>query len=97
MLPGYFWACFLRRTDGLAERLTYSTALSLATVPALALALARILHTGISLTVAIATVLLVAAPARWPARSGGPRPPAGRCSRPRCPGWARSATAGRWR
>ncbi len=60
MLPGYFWACFLRRTDGLAERLTYSTALSLATVPALALGLARILHTGISLTVAIVTVLLVA-------------------------------------
>jgi hypothetical protein len=60
VLPGYFWACFLRRTDGLAERLTYSTALSLATVPAVALALARILHTGISLTVGIVTVLLVA-------------------------------------
>lgn len=60
VLPGYFWACFLRRTDGLAERLTYSTALSLATVPALAIVLARILGTGISLGVGIATVLLVA-------------------------------------
>jgi hypothetical protein len=60
VLPGYFWACFLRRTDGLAERLTYSTAMSLATVPALAIVLARILGTGISLGVAIATVLLVA-------------------------------------
>ena len=51
VLPGYFWACFLRRTDGLAERLTYSTALSLAIVPAIAIGLARILGTGISLGV----------------------------------------------
>jgi len=60
VLPGYFWACFLRQTDGLAERLTYSTALSVATVPAAAIALAKILGTGITLGVAIATVLLVA-------------------------------------
>jgi len=60
VLPGYFWACFLRRADGLAERLTYSTALSLATVPPAAIALARIMGTGISLGVAIASVLLVA-------------------------------------
>lgn len=60
VLPGYFWACFLRQTDGLAERLTYSTALSVATVPAAAIALAKILGTGITLGVAIATVALVA-------------------------------------
>ena len=60
VLPGFFWACFLRRAVGLAERLTYSTALSLATVPVVAIALARILGTGISLGVAIASVLIVA-------------------------------------
>lgn len=60
VLPGWFWAAFLRRTDGLAERLAYSSALSLATVPAIAIALARILGSGITLGVAIASVLIVA-------------------------------------
>lgn len=61
VLPGYFWAVFLRRTDGLAERLAYSTALSLATVPVVAVALARVFDTGITLGVAIAAVAIVLA------------------------------------
>jgi hypothetical protein len=60
VLPGYFWAVFVRRTDGLGERLTYSAAVSLASVPAVALVLARILGTGVTLGIAIATVVIVA-------------------------------------
>ena len=99
VLPGFFWACFLRRAVGLAERLTYSTALSLATVPVVAIALARILGTGISLGVAIASVLIVAgsgalackiwgtAAARGPAQPPAlPRPGPGRRPRPRARG-----------
>jgi hypothetical protein len=60
VLPGYFWAGFVRRTDGLAERLAYSTAISLATVPAIAVLLARLAGSGISLLVALASVVIVA-------------------------------------
>ena len=42
VLPGYFWAALLRPGGGLAERLGYSSALSLATVPVVALVLARL-------------------------------------------------------
>jgi hypothetical protein len=59
VLPGYFWAGFVRRTSGLAERLAYSAALSMATVPAVALVLSRILGTGITLLVAIAAIAVV--------------------------------------
>jgi hypothetical protein len=61
VLPGYFWASFVRRTDGLAERLAYSTAVSLATVPTISIAIARILGTGITLGVAITSVAIVLA------------------------------------
>lgn len=49
VLPGYFWACFLCRTSGLGERLAYSTVLSMASVPTIALLLARIADTGVTL------------------------------------------------
>ena len=39
--PGYFWAAVLRPASGLAERLTYSAVLSMASVPAIAVLLAR--------------------------------------------------------
>jgi len=59
LLPGYFWVVFLRPTRGLAERLAYSSALSMATVPLVAVLLARITHSGISLWIAIASVVIV--------------------------------------
>ena len=59
VLPGYFWAIVLRPTGGLAERLTYSTVLSIASVPAIALALARLAGTGITLWIALGSVALV--------------------------------------
>jgi hypothetical protein len=59
ILPGYFWAVVLRPTGGLAERLTYSTALSVASVPAVALVLARLAGTGVTLWVAVGSVALV--------------------------------------
>lgn len=85
VLPGYFWACFLRQTDGLAERLTYSTALSVATVPAAAIALARILGTGITLGVAIASVLLVAASGALACKIWGTAAARGTAERPALP------------
>ncbi len=59
VLPGYFWAALLRPAGGLAERLGYSCALSLATVPVVALVLARLAGSGISLWIALASVVLV--------------------------------------
>jgi len=59
ILPGYFWAIVLRPTGGLAERLAYSTVLSVASVPAVALALARLAGPGITLWIAMASVALV--------------------------------------
>ena len=59
VLPGYFWVIFLRPARGLAERLAYSSALSLATVPVVALLLARITHSGITLWIAVASVVIV--------------------------------------
>jgi hypothetical protein len=59
VLPGYFWATLLRPGAGLAERLGYSSALSLATVPVVALVLARLAGSGITLWIAIVSVVLV--------------------------------------
>jgi hypothetical protein len=59
VLPGYFWAGFLRPAGGLGERLAWSAALSLASVPVLALALARALGTGVTLGVAIVSIVVV--------------------------------------
>lgn len=59
VLPGYFWAAFLCPVRGLAERLAYSTVLSMASVPVVALLLARIAGTGVTLWVAIGAVVIV--------------------------------------
>lgn len=60
-LPGYFWAVFLRPASGLAERLAYSSAVSLATVPVVAVAAAHIAGSGISLWMAILSAGVVLA------------------------------------
>jgi len=59
VLPGYFWATVLRPATGLGERLAYSTVISMASVPAIAIAIARIAGTGITLWVALASVAAV--------------------------------------
>ena len=59
VLPGYFWAVVLRPTSGLGERLAYSTVVSMASVPTVAVILARVARTGIELWVALAAVLIV--------------------------------------
>ena len=83
VLPGYFWAVVLRPTGGLAERLTYSTVLSMASVPAVALTLARLAGSGITLWIALGSValvlgslaLVVVASVRGPRRRGPGSPP----------------------
>jgi hypothetical protein len=57
--PGYFWAAVLRPATGLAERLTYSAALSMASVPAIVVLLARASGTGVTLWVALVAVGIV--------------------------------------
>jgi hypothetical protein len=59
VLPGYFWALVLRPASALAERLAFATALSLASVPTVAVILARAAGSGITLWVALASVLAV--------------------------------------
>jgi len=59
VLPGYFWAVVLRPAGGLAERLAYSCALSLATVPVVALVFARLAGSGVTLWIAIVSVVFV--------------------------------------
>jgi hypothetical protein len=59
VLPGSYWAAFLRRHDGLAEWLAYSAAVSMASVPAVALTLARAFGTSITLPVALIAVAIV--------------------------------------
>jgi len=56
--PGYFWAAVLRPASGLAERLTYSAVLSMASVPVVAVLLARAAG-GVTLWVALAAVGIV--------------------------------------
>ena len=86
VLPGYYWAAVVRRTGGPGERLAYSAVLSMGSVPAVALALSWIFGTGVTLVVAIASVLVVFAsgalalrligPAAGPGRPGPARTPA---------------------
>ena len=59
VLPGYFWAAVLRPTSGLGERLAYSTAVSMGSVPILAVIIARAAGTGVTLWVALLSVLIV--------------------------------------
>jgi len=58
-VPGYFWAGFLRPAGGLGERLAYSAAISMASVPVFAVALARLFGTGVTLWVAIVSIAVV--------------------------------------
>lgn len=60
VLPGCSWAAFLGRQDGLAERFAYSAAVSMASVPAIALILARTFGTGVTLPIALGAVVVVA-------------------------------------
>jgi hypothetical protein len=59
VLPGYFWSVLVRPAAGLAERLAYSMALSMASVPVIALALARMAGTGVTFWMAIVSIVLV--------------------------------------
>jgi hypothetical protein len=57
--PGWFWAKLLGASADLYERVTYSVALSLALVPAVALIPAHFFGTGVTLAVAVASPLFV--------------------------------------
>ena len=59
VLPGYFWAGLLRPASGLGERLGYSCALSLSAVPVVALLLAHLSGSGITLWIAVTSAFLV--------------------------------------
>ena len=74
VLPGYFWAVVLRPTSGLGERLAYSTVVSMASVPTVAVILARVARTGIDLWVALAAVLIVFGTGLLAHRLKGPAP-----------------------
>jgi hypothetical protein len=86
VLPGYFWAVVLSPSADPAERLTWSSVLSVASVPVIALALAKLAGTGITLWAALVSMALVAGsgalalavrgPARASSRPLLPRPPA---------------------
>jgi hypothetical protein len=74
VLPGYFWAMVLRPTSGLGERLTWSTVISMASVPTVAVILARAAHTGVALWVALVSVLIVFGSGLLVFRLRGPAP-----------------------
>jgi len=74
VLPGYFWAAVLRPTSGLGERLAYSTVVSMASVPTIAVILARVARTGVELWVALAAVLIVFGTGLLAFRLKGPAP-----------------------
>ena len=74
VLPGYFWAAVLRPTSGLGERLAYSTAVSMASVPVLAVIIARAAGTGITLWIALVSVLAVFGTGLLAFRIKGPAP-----------------------
>ncbi len=59
VLPGWFWARVLCSTTDRAERLAYSVALSMALVPVCALTLTVLFGTGVTLPIAVSSVLLV--------------------------------------
>jgi hypothetical protein len=59
LLPGWFWVKLLHPSADAYERIAYSMALSIALVPAVALIPTRLLSMGVSLTVAVASPLIV--------------------------------------
>jgi hypothetical protein len=78
-VPGYFWAVLLRPAGGLAERLAYSSAVSLAAVPVVALVLEHLARSGITLWIAIVSAGIVllsgVAAVRWKGAADGPAGP----------------------
>ncbi|HEY6276395.1 MAG TPA: hypothetical protein VIX86_08680, partial [Streptosporangiaceae bacterium] len=76
VLPGYFWAAVLRPASGLAERLAYSAALSMASVPLVAILLARATGGGVTLWIALVAVAVVAGTGllAYRLRGAAPRP-----------------------
>ena len=74
VLPGYFWAAVLRPTSGLGERLAYSTAVSMASVPVIAVVIARVAGSGVTLWIALAAVLIVFGTGALAYRIKGPAP-----------------------
>jgi hypothetical protein len=74
VLPGYFWTAVLRPTSGLGERLAYSTAVSMASVPTVAVILARATRSGVALWLALAAVLIVFGSGLLVYRLRGPAP-----------------------
>jgi hypothetical protein len=74
-LPGYFWAVLLRPAGGLGERLAYSSAVSLAAVPVVALVLEHLARSGITLWIAIVSAGIVllsgVAAVRWKGAAAG--------------------------
>jgi hypothetical protein len=74
VLPGYFWAAVLRPTGGLGERLAWSTGISMASVPTVAVILARVTRGGVALWVALAAVLIVFGSGLLVYRLKGPAP-----------------------
>jgi hypothetical protein len=59
VVPGWFWAKLLIAPADHAERFAYSVALSITLVPTAALVQARLLGTGVTLAIAIVSVVLV--------------------------------------
>jgi hypothetical protein len=89
--PGWFWSRVLLASSDLYERIAYSVALSITLVPTAALVQARLLETGVTLAVAVASPLIVfvlglAAYVRFgPAKKGSEEPlapPAGPLATP---------------
>jgi hypothetical protein len=74
VLPGYLWAAVLRPTSGLGERLAYSTAVSMASVPTITVIIARAANTGVTLWIALVSVLLVFGSGLLVFRVRGPAP-----------------------
>jgi len=74
VLPGYFWAAVLRPAGGLGERLAYSTVISMASVPVVAVMIARVTGAGVALWVALVSVLLVFGTGLLALRIKGPSP-----------------------
>ncbi|HEY5354953.1 MAG TPA: hypothetical protein VIK57_21115 [Streptosporangiaceae bacterium] len=79
LLPGYFWAVLLRPAGGLGERLAYSSAVSLAAMPVVALVLEHLARTGITVWIALVSAFIVllsgAAAVRWKGAAPGPAGP----------------------
>jgi hypothetical protein len=83
VLPGYFWAAVLRPASGLADRLAYSTAISMASVPVIAISISRIAGTGITLWVALVSVAVILASGVITFVLKGPAPGAASAALPR--------------